>query len=233
MDGAMTGGTWPSGGRGGRARRLRRAGLTVAVAAMLPLAGCISLGGEPPASLLTLKSSATAPAGSSAQVGGEAAQGAIAVLAPETPAKLDVLRVPVNISDTEIAYLPEAVWVEKPARLFRRLLGETLRAQVSTLVLDSDDTPTLAERRVRGSLLELGYDAATSAVMIRYDAIVTEADGTVSSRRFEAREEGVLAEASAVGPALNRIANEVAGEVAEWVAGPNAATAAVTPAPAG
>ena len=123
------------------------------------------------------------------------------------------------VSDTELAYLQEAFWVEKPARLFRRLLGETLRASGNTLVLDNDDTPLLAAQTLRGTLREMGYEAATSSVVVRYDAVRTNLDGTVSSRRFEARESGVLPEAASVGPAVNRAANTVAGEVAEWMAG--------------
>ena len=197
------------------------AGLT---ALSMALVGCVSLGADPPASLLTLTPTSSAPVGMNASSGGEAQSGAIAVLTPETPAKLDVLRVPVNVSDTEIAYLQEAFWVEKPARLFRRLLGETLRARVSTddgnapLILDNDDTPLLASEFVRGTLSELTYDAPTSSVVVRFDAVRSDAQGTATTRRFEARESGVLPEAAMIGPAINRAANDVAGQVAEWVA---------------
>lgn len=183
----------------------------------LALSGCISLGSEPPESLLTLTPTNEAPAGTGAVAGTEDSLGAIAVLTPEAPAKLDVLRVPVQVSDTEIAYLQDAVWVEKPARLFRRLLGESLRTRGAALVLDSDDTPTMATRYVRGTLLDMTYDASTSSVVVRYEALRTQADGAVISRRFEVRESGIAPEASAVGPALNRAANMVAGEAADWV----------------
>ena len=187
--------------------------------AALALSGCVSFGATaPPDSLLTLNATAVAPAGSSASTGVSEEDGAIAVLTPETPAKLNVLRVPVTVSATEIAYLQEAVWVEKPARLFRRMLGETLRARGNTLVLDSDDTPKLASQTLRGTLYDLGYDAQTSSVIVRYDAIRTSAAGVVESRRFEASESGVLPDATSVGPALNRVANTVAGEVADWMA---------------
>jgi cholesterol transport system auxiliary component len=195
--------------------------LAVATAS-LALTGCISLGAsEPPTSLLTLTSTATAAAGSGAVTGTEGSAGAIAVLTPEVPAKLDVVRVPVQVSDTSIAYLPEAVWVERPARLFRRLLGETLRTRMgtggATLVLDTDDTPTLAAQTLRGTLIDMTYDAPSSSVLVRFDALRTDAAGKVESRRFEARETGVLPTAAEVGPALNRAANTVAGEVAQWM----------------
>lgn len=192
------------------------AGISAAFALTF-LSGCISLGQEPPESLLTLSSTASAPAGSGAQAGGEDGEGAIAVLTPEVPAKLDVLRVPVNVSETEVAYLQEAFWIEKPARLFRRLIGETLRTRGAALVLDNDDTPARADTVVRGTLLDMTYDAPTSSVVVRFEAMRTNADGKVVSRRFEAREQGVQPEAGSVGPALNRVANTVAGEVADWV----------------
>ncbi|MHA7819261.1 MAG: ABC-type transport auxiliary lipoprotein family protein [Erythrobacter sp.] len=192
--------------------------LLAVVAASLALTGCISLSQDPPESLLTLTSSASAPAGSGASAGPDGTSNAIAVLTPEVPAKLDVMRVPVQVSDTKIAYLQDAVWVERPARLFRRLLGETLRTRGAELVLDTDDTPTLASRYLRGTLIEMTYDAPSQSAVVRYDAVYTRGDGVTVSRRFEASESGVPAETAFVGPALNRAANEVAGEVADWVA---------------
>jgi len=194
------------------------AGLTAGLA--LALSGCVSLGVEVPESLLTLSSEATAPVGSSAEAGGEDMAGAIAVLTPEVPAKLDVLRVPVNVSATEIAYLEDAIWIDKPARLFRRVVGETLRARAgdkAPLVLDSDDTPLRAGTFLRGTLIELGYDAPSGEVVVRYDAVRSDSLGGAVIRRFEAREGGVVAEAGSVGPALNRAVNQVAGEVADWM----------------
>ncbi|QDH34104.1 ABC-type transport auxiliary lipoprotein family protein [Porphyrobacter sp. YT40] len=180
------------------------------------LAGCISLGGEPPESLLTLSPEARAPAGPGAS---GADRPVIAVLGIDTPAKLDVLRVPVAVSDTELAYLQEAFWVEKPARLFRRLVGETIRARGNAMVVDGDDVATLATVSLRGTLIDLGYDAQTSSAVVRFDAVRIGREGAVTTRRFEARETGVPAEARAVGAALNAASNRVAGEVADWVAG--------------
>ena len=187
-----------------------------AAALSLALAGCISLGGKPPASLLTLSPAATAPAGPGAAPG--TARPVIAVLAFDTPAKLDVLRVPVAVSETELAYLQEAVWVEKPARLFRRLVGETIRARGSAMVIDGDETATLATVTVQGTLIDMGYDAATSSAVVRFDAVRIGKDGAIATRRFEAREAGVAAETRAVGAALNTAANAVAADIAGWVA---------------
>jgi len=193
------------------------------VAASLALSGCVSLGGasEPPESLLTLTPSASAPVGSGVTSGVEGSAGSIAVLTPEVPAKLDVLRVPVTVSDSEVAYLQNAVWIQKPARLFRSLLGETLRTASgdtqALLVLDTSDTPLRPTQSLRGTLIDMGYDPANSSVVVRFEAVHTMDDGRVMSRRFEAREEGVLAEAADVGPALNAAANTVAKDVAAWV----------------
>lgn len=201
------------------ARGWRGASLGVLAPVVLALSGCVSFGGaEPPESLLTLSPLAGPEAGSGAVAGRDTAGRAILVQLPDTPAKLDVLRLPVTISDTEIAYLNEAYWVEKPARLFRRLIGETARARGSALVIDNDDTPILADVTLRGTLLELGYDAPSSSVVVRFDAVRTEAGGKATSRRFEVREAGIAAEPGAIGPALNRVANAAAIEIADWLA---------------
>ncbi|UYV15585.1 ABC-type transport auxiliary lipoprotein family protein [Porphyrobacter sp. ULC335] len=189
--------------------------LALAAPLLLGLSGCISLGGEPPASLLTLSPETRAPAGPGV-AGTE--RPVVAVLSFDTPAKLDVLRVPVAVSDTELAYLQEAFWVEKPARLFRRLVGETIRARGNAMVIDGDDTATLATVTLRGTLIDMGYDAQTSSAVVRFDAVRIGNDGAVTTRRFEAREDGVAAETRAVGAALNAASNRIAAEVADWVA---------------
>ncbi|WP_379920561.1 ABC-type transport auxiliary lipoprotein family protein [Erythrobacter sp. R86502] len=182
---------------------------------LLALSGCISLGGEPPASLLTLSPAASTPAGPGVAPGDT--RPVIAVLPFDTPAKLDVLRVPVAVSDTELAYLQEAFWVEKPSRLFRRLVGETIRARGAALVVDNDDIATLSTVTLQGTLIDMGYDAQTSSAVVRFDAVRIGRDGAVVTRRFEARESGVIAETRAVGTALNSAANTVAADIADWV----------------
>jgi cholesterol transport system auxiliary component len=182
----------------------------------LGLGGCISLGGTPPESLLTLSATAPAPVGTGAAAAAD--RPVIAVLGLDTPAKLDVLRVPVTVTDTEIAYLQDAFWVEKPARLFRHLLGETLRARSGdkALVLDGDETVALATTSLRGTLVDMGYDARNSAVVVRFDAMRVDSEGRAVTRRFEARETGVPAEVRAVGAAINVASNRVAADVAAW-----------------
>ena len=200
---------------------LRAARLAALATTTLALTGCVSLGGEPPESLLTLTSTATVPAGAGGPVVND---DAIFVATPEVPARLDVTRIPVKVSDNEIAYLQDAFWVEKPARLFRRLVGETLRARSGVLVLDTDDAPLNARVAIRGTLREFGYDATRSAVIVRYDAILSYDQGADDSRfgtrRFEAVEEGVLPDAASVSAALNRAANQVALELADTLVQP-------------
>ena len=186
----------------------------VAAAALLGLSGCLSLGGKTPESLITLTPTATAPAGSTAS--GTAAT-AIVLSEFEAPAKLDVTRVPVQVSDSEIAYVKDAVWNEKPARLLGRLIAETIRARGNRLVIDGDDPGALAEARLSGTLREFGYDARTGEVVLVLDAARAGAGSSVTTRRFEARVPGVVAEAVPVGVALNQAANTVAAEVAAWV----------------
>lgn len=185
-----------------------------ALTASLLLAGCLSLGGKVPESLLTLTPTATVAAGTT--INGDIAQ-AIAVEEPATPAKLANTRVPVQIDDTNIAYVEDAVWADKPARLFRRLLGETIRAKGNRLVIDNDDPSLTPTNQLRGTLIDFGYDARSSSVIVTYDA-VRDVNGTnVTTRRFTATVPGVLPEAGPVGAALNQAANDVAGQVADWV----------------
>lgn len=188
--------------------------IALATAASLLLAGCISFGGKTPETLLSLTPAATVAAGTT--INGDIAR-AIAIEEPETPAKLANTRVPVQIDDTNVAYVNDAMWVDKPSRLFRRLLGETIRARGNRLVVDNDDPALTPTNQLRGTLIDFGYDARTSSVVVTYDA-VRDVNGTnVTTRRFSATVPGVLPEAAPVGAALNRAANDVAAQVADWV----------------
>src|SRR5690606_24056580 len=73
---------------------LLRRGLAAALA--IPLAGCLSFGAEPPEQLLTLTPDRAAPAGAAAA--GEVSS-ALAVLEPDAQQRLNVTRVPVQVSD--------------------------------------------------------------------------------------------------------------------------------------
>ena len=191
-----------------------RAGALGALAALLALPGCISLGGKVPDQLLTLTPAATATTGSSTSGN---FNDAIAVLDPGTPRELDVQRIPVQVNDTQIAYLKDATWVEKPARLFRELLSETIRAGGSRLVIGGADEQYAAATKLTGQLLAMGYDARTQSVVVRYEAVLARPGGNVRTRRFESAVPGVAPRADQVGPAINQAANEVATQVAQWI----------------
>lgn len=178
------------------------------------VAGCISFGEDPPPSLLTLTPTVSAPAGTGAS--GNSAT-ALQLVEFEAPQRVDVTRVPVQVTPSEVAYLKDAVWVEKPARLFRRLLAETIRARSDRVVIDGDDPGVVAETRLRGTLREFGYDAPSSSAVVRVDAVRSGEGTEVTTRRFEAVVSGVPAEAGPVGDALNEAANDVAGQIAEWI----------------
>ncbi|WP_121115162.1 ABC-type transport auxiliary lipoprotein family protein [Croceibacterium ferulae] len=178
------------------------------------LSGCISFGAEPPERLFTLTPTQRVAAG--AVLDSDTAN-ALAVLEPETPQSLAVTRVPVRVDEASLAYLQEAFWAERPARLFQRLLAETIRVRRNRLVLDEPPLLYTAPVKLGGRLVDMGYDVASSSAVVRYDAMLTMPGGQVRTRRFEARVPGVTADAASVGPALNQAANQVAIEVADWL----------------
>ena len=187
----------------------------VAPALLLALSGCISLGGgKPPPALLTLTADQQVPAGTTTS--GTYA-GAILVMEPETDQRLAVVRIPVQVDDTQVAYLVGTAWVERPARLFRALLAETLRSRTGALVIEDTQAAPNNGIRLSGRLLDMGYDARTGSVVVRFDAMRTGANGGVTINRFESVVPGIPAEAALVGPALNKAANDVARQVAEWL----------------
>jgi cholesterol transport system auxiliary component len=193
---------------------LRTARNMAGLAALALLAGCISLAGKAPKLLIGLTPDRTAAAG--AMAGGKVGD-ALVVLDPQVDRKLDVLRVAVQVNATEIAYLKDATWVERPARLMRHLLAEAIRAKGQRLVLEASDDVSGAKQTLAGRLIDLGYDSRSQSVVVRYDAMRSNAQGLIEARRFEALVPGVSANGPAVAAALNRAANDVAGQVADWV----------------
>ena len=189
--------------------------LVILAAAPLALAGCISFGEDPPPALLTLTpesqiQTGTGPSGN--------ATTALTVMRPETPGSLAVTRVPVQVDASTIAYLKDAVWVDRPAKLFQNLLVTTLRERTGQLVLDDVESRTGTGVVLRGTLRDFGYDARTGSAVVTYDAI-RESDGRLETRRFTSSVSGIPAEAMPVGNALNTAANAVAADVAAWIGG--------------
>ncbi|MBO0749351.1 MAG: membrane integrity-associated transporter subunit PqiC [Porphyrobacter sp.] len=191
-----------------------KAGAFGALAAMLALAGCLSLGPKAPPQLLNLTPTSTAPAGRAASGTSETA---LAVLDIQAPQKLDVTRVPVLINGSSLAYLKDAQWVEKPAHLFGQLLSDTIRARGNRLVVSDSDLEYGAATKLSGTLQAMDYDSAQGAVTVRYDAVLQTGEAQVRTRRFESTVSGVAAQAGPVAEALNRAANDVAAQVADWV----------------
>ena len=184
----------------------------LAAAGALALAGCFG-GASVPNQLLTLTPAQTRPATTPISAG---AGQAITVEEPTTPQALRTPRVPVYVSDTAIQYLQGAQWVEPPAPLFGRLVGEIISARTGRVVLDPAQFSQDPGTRLTGQLLRFGLDPASMEVVLVYEAAVARQAG-VTTNRFEARVPVAEATAAAVAPALNDAANRVADQVAAWV----------------
>lgn len=185
------------------------------LAALLALPGCISFGADPPPTLFNLTPT---PAESQTQISGTA-ENALIVEEPSTSQRLAVTRVPVQIDASNVAYLQDALWVERPARLMQALVAETLRARTGRVVFEGGDADATGVASLSGRLLEMGYDARDGSVVVRYDALLHREGQATIARRFESRIPGVAPEANFVGPALNVAANDVAEQIAAWIAG--------------
>ena len=183
-------------------------------ALLLLLPGCISFGAKPPPTLLTL-----APARQMAVGAQQSSAGArsLVVQVPVTASSLATVRVPVQATATTLAYLKDAAWAEPPARLFARLLSDTLTAG-GTVVLSGVQSVDSPAGNLSGELRNFGVDATSREAVVTFDAALTRggAPTAIEKRRFEARVPVATIDAATVGPALNDAANRVADEVAGW-----------------
>lgn len=197
---------------GMRKTPLRSAMLLATLSASL--AACVSFGAKAPPSLLVLTATSSVQGGA-AQSG--ATSDAFIVLLPEVPRKIDTNRVPVQIDGSSIAYLKDAVWADKPARLMQLLLMETISAKTGRLVLNEVDAGGKAQQFLTGSLIEFGIDASSMEAVVVYDAVKLVRGQVVEKRRFEAREPVLEVAAAPAGAALNKAANDIAVQIAAWV----------------
>lgn len=183
--------------------------------ALLSLAGCISFAAKPPASLLTLTPDAGVAPG---QTASSATAPTITILVPATPGSLATTRVPVQTGATAIAYVKDAAWSEPPARLFARLMSDTIAARTGRVVLSTAQSFADPGARLSGELRSFGVDDGERQAVVVFDATLVRGEARVfEKRRFEAREPVARIDAGSVGTALNRAANKVAADVADWV----------------
>lgn len=183
--------------------------------AFVPLSACISLVGKPPAMLLTLSSSAAPAVGST--LDSKTAK-TITLQVPVVPAAIAGPRVPVMTGSASIAYVKGAVWSEPPARLFARLVADTVAAKTGRVVLSNQQSFADPGARLSGELRTFGIDADHSQAVVAFEGtLVRDGQKTFEKRRFEAREPVGAITPEAAGAALNRAANRVAADVADWV----------------
>ena len=180
-----------------------------------PLAGCISLGEDPPKSLMTLSTAQPIGAGQAMT----AAEGSsVTVYIPSAPPELGGLRVPVKAGANAVAYLKDAQWADAPNRLFRALLAETITARTGRVTLDPRQYVLAPGLRLSGRLTDFGLDAAGGRVVATYDATLVRRDGQpLETRRFTAAVPVAVQDSTGVAAGLSQAANQIAGEVADWI----------------
>lgn len=192
---------------------------TTAIALAVALGGCslgglLGGGGKPPTTLATLTPEAAEPS----QIARAVAAGqAVTIATPTAARELAAVRVPVQVTPTDVQYVSNLTLVDTPAKLFASLLAETVRRTTNRVVLDPGQTSLDPGLLVNGTLQKFGYDAPTGQVTVTYDASLSTAGGSrVETRRFTASSPADGTAAS-VGPALNRAANQVALDAAKWI----------------
>jgi cholesterol transport system auxiliary component len=193
--------------------------ILVPAALALAVGGC-SLGGllgggaKAPTTLLDLTPEAADPG----QITRVANAGqAVTIATPVVAKELRTVRIPVQVSPSDVQYVANAEWIDTPDRLFESLVAETVRRTTNRVVLNAHQSALDPGLLLSGELQRFGYDSATGQVIVQYDGALSNAGGNrVETRRFTAT---VPADGSAgtVGPALNRAANQAAAEIASWI----------------
>ncbi len=185
----------------------------LALGAFLLLGGCLSFGGKPPKTLMTLTTSATVPLETVRQASSD---NTVLILTPTANAAVQTVRIPVY-DGTTLAYVADGAWNEPPVRAIQRLLSETVTARTVKVVLDPRQFGASPAMRLSGQLQRFGIDPGAMQAVITFDAQLSREAGRVETRRFEAKSPVGAIDAPQSGAALNRAANDLAGQVADWV----------------
>jgi cholesterol transport system auxiliary component len=173
-------------------------------------------GGKVPPTLATLTPQVPDPGNI---VRSAAAGQAVTIQTPIVANELRTVRVPVQLTPTDVQYVTNLQWVDTPDRLFQDLLEETVRRKTNRVVLDPNQTGVDPGVVLQGEIERFGYDASTGQAVVSYTGTLASSDGAqVQTRRFvaSAPADGT---APSVGPALNNAANQVAQQVAQWIGG--------------
>ncbi|MEY4999786.1 MAG: hypothetical protein RIS00_1830 [Pseudomonadota bacterium] len=184
------------------------------VAPLVLLSGCVSFGTDAPPTMLVLKADSVVSAGN---VKSGEVKDALVIMAPEAPRKLDTNRVAVQVDASNIAYLKDAIWSDKPTVLMQQLVTETLSARSPRLILTENESAGRADSSLSGQLLEFGIDSATMEAVASFDAVRSSRGSPIIKRRFEVRVPVTKVDARNAGVALNEAANQLALEIADWV----------------
>lgn len=193
---------------------LRALVMSALAAALSGCMGGLLGGGKAPTTLYTLTTDAPDPGAMTRTVN---AGQAVTIGTPLLSKELRGVRVPVQVSPTDVQYVSDLQWVDTPDRLFQALLEETVRRTTNRVVLDPRQATLDPGLVVTGELERFGYDVPSGQAMVVYDASLATAGGTrTETRRFAA---SVPADGTArsVATELNQAANQVATEVANWI----------------
>lgn len=196
--------------------RLSKTCFPLALAALMGACGpLVQIGGDNvmPESLLTLDG----PEGASGDLTGPP----LLIRLPQVPGKIRTVRIPVTTAQNEVQYLANATWVEQPNLLFQQLLADAVTVQLDMPVIEESNPSVRPRARLSGRLLEFGLDVTGApAVEVRYDAVLTAADGSyIGSRSFTAREPVPAQSGPLVADALSTASNQIASDLASWLRG--------------
>ena len=194
-------------------RRTLPAGILLA-GTLIALSGCVSFGGKAPKVLLTLTPVTTVIAGTTRAATPAQTMVVLPIIAP---ASIATVRIPVYDGRSELSYVKDAAWNEMPARLFQRMLSETIAAKTSRVVIDFRQASLDPGTQLSGQLQKFGVDPQTMRAIVVYDGILRRSGNTVEARRFEASVPIGAIEGREVGRVLNQAANDVAAQIADWV----------------
>jgi cholesterol transport system auxiliary component len=140
----------------------------------------------------------------------------------ESAAELANTRIAVRVGAQEVRYVTGGLWTDRPTRLLRAVLADTLRQRSTGLVLSAAQADIAPAYRLAGRLIAFQAEAPNGVVthmkISTEQLLIMAKTGTVlASRRFEAREASRSDRPADLAEAANAAANIIAAQTTDWV----------------
>jgi cholesterol transport system auxiliary component len=138
----------------------------------------------------------------------------------EAPAELASSRMAIQVGAQEVRYLAGMQWTDRPARLMRGLIADSLRQSSTAPVLVTGQADVTTGLRISGRLTRFHALAPTglaTEVSVGLELMLLKGSSIAASRRFSVTEPSSSDRPADLAAAFNRATGRITTEATNWI----------------